>query len=68
MFTIASRRFNLEQGGHYYDLVIEKDGGYGTGDFPPLFHTQEAANKYLQSMDRHYDKAVVEITVADDLA
>ena len=51
-YAIASK--NSVCGGHgcyYSELQITPEGGYGTGELPPIFPTEEEAEAYIKKKD-----------------
>ena len=64
IFTIGTKTSQCYGHGDYgSELMIQKDGAYGAGEFPPCFLTKPEAEAYLATMERKHDKVVVELNL-----
>lgn len=62
VYGIATKHsMTYGHGDHGDELVIERTESYGTGPFPPLFTTREAAENHLSGIRWNSDKQVVEM-------
>lgn len=62
VYTIASMQSRTYgHGSHGEELVIEKSGGYGTGEFPPVFTSLLDAEAYFAALDYKSGKKIVSL-------
>jgi hypothetical protein len=48
-------------GDNYSHVVVETEGSYGCGPFPPCFYTRTAAEEYRAALKFKSDKRVIEL-------
>lgn len=66
IYTIENEVHECYGHGDYgAELRICRQGLYGNGDFPPLFKTQKAVQKYLDSVKWNHDKKIVELELIE---
>jgi hypothetical protein len=66
IYTIAEETHECYGHGDYgTELRICKQGGYGTGNFPPLFKTKEKAQEYIKNLKYSTIQKVVEMDLIE---
>jgi hypothetical protein len=67
VFTLGRKKHNVAgHGDSYSSVVIEREGMYETGDFPPLFPTKEGAVAYAYANKWLGGWIVVEMELRDE--
>lgn len=58
IFGIAKIEHFAEQGGRFEKLMIGRTGAYGSGEFPPFFHTRAQAEQFNEGL-KVWDRGTV---------
>ena len=54
---------NGGHGDNYTEKVIKRNGGWGTGFYPPIFLDRKDAVEYIDKMKNKYGKCIVEFEI-----
>lgn len=68
IYTIADETNECYGHGDFgSELRICHQGGYGTGEFPPVFKSRKAAEKYLNGIKWNCNKKIVTLNLRDEV-